>query len=208
VSENSTPFESAIGPPLVMIGASIGGPGTLEQILRRFPAGFPGAILIAQHMPEGKTAELADHLSRHTKVPVLECANAARVVSSHVYIAPGRHNMVVHRTTTHLCLTVTEAEESQVFVPSIDQLFCSGAAAVGSRSIGVVLTGIGNDGTEGLRAIRQVGGVTLAESEASAVVFGMPKHAIDSNVVDTVLPKNRLGAMILGLLLSWASGEE
>ncbi|MBI4864302.1 MAG: chemotaxis protein CheB [Candidatus Riflebacteria bacterium] len=193
--------------PLVLIGASIGGPGTLESVLRSFSRDFPGAILIAQHMPEGKTAELASRLSRQTKTSVVEGEHGLRVKPSHVYLAPGRHNMEVYSSNGRTYLSVQLAPPAQVFVPSIDALFRSGARVTGPRTIAVVLTGIGNDGTEGLREVHQMGGVTLAESEDSSVVFGMPKHAIDSGAVDTVLPKERLGKVIMGTLLSWAAGE-
>jgi two-component system chemotaxis response regulator CheB len=193
--------------PLVLMGASMGGPGTLERILRVITPNFPGAILIAQHMPEGMTAEFASHLEQQTKIPVKEAVDGEKIEMSRCYVAPGRHNMEVCQGRGFVSLRVEMAPPSQVFVPSIDQLFRTGAEVNLARTIGIVLTGIGTDGMEGLRAIRQVGGMTLAESETSAMHFGMPKHAIDSGVVDSIQHKERLGKIILGTLLSWADED-
>jgi two-component system chemotaxis response regulator CheB len=185
---------------LLVVGASTGGPPALQRLLTALPDGLPLAVVIAQHMPERFTAAFAERLGRTTSFSVSEGSEGDLLAPGRVLVAPGgRHLEVVRETSGALRCAVLGAEHAagRRYCPSVDLLFESASRAMGERVAGVVLTGMGNDGRLGIQAVKRAGGLTIAESEETAVVYGMPKEAIASGCVDEVLP---LGAIATRLV--------
>ena len=156
------------------------------------PAGASAAVVIAQHMPPGFTRSFAERLNKLSALVVREAAAGDRVEPGTVLIAPGGHHLVVKKDKDGLLTDLASRGASDMYVPSANRLLVSVAQACGPAVLGVVLTGMGKDGAEGVVAIKQKRGQCLAESEESAVIFGMPQEAIKTGAVDKVLP---LGAM-------------
>ncbi len=181
----------------VVIAASTGGPTALQAVVSALPAGLPAAVLIVQHIPRGFTRSLAERLDARSAIPVHEARDGEAVAPGTVLIAPaGIHTRLVRRGGAIL-VSLDEEPRDALHRPSADVLMASAAAVYGARVVGVVLTGMGSDGTEGLRAIRAAGGRTLAESEETCVIFGMPKAAIEAGVVDRAAPLDRVAGEIL-----------
>lgn len=185
------------GAEVVVIGTSTGGPPALQAIIPKLPPGLPSAILVVQHMPIGFTRSLADRLHSRSAVPVREAEDGESVAPGVVLIAPAGRHMKVRRRGPVTRVWLDEEPRSALHRPSVDVLMASVAKAYGPRSLGVVLTGMGSDGVEGLRAIRQTGGRTFAESEESCVIYGMPKAAVEAGVVDRSVPLARMADEIL-----------
>ena len=183
----------------VAIGASTGGPPALQQVLSALDAGLPAAVVIAQHMPEGFTRMFAERLDRIVGLRVREAEGAEELVSGLVLLAPGGRNLTVQAGMGGRVFAQLEAPSAtDRYVPSVDKLLTSAAAAYGSRLVSAVLTGMGDDGALGTRAVRAAGGLTIAEAEDSCVVFGMPREAIRTGAVQRVLPLPEIGAFIDG----------
>jgi two-component system chemotaxis response regulator CheB len=162
---------------IIAVGASTGGTEALKEFLEPLPADFP-AIAIVQHMPEKFTGQFAKRLDSLCKINVKEAVDGDRLLVGHALIAPGNHHMEVVRKGAEYTVKVTQTEPVNRHRPSVDVLFNSCAAQVGANAIGVILTGMGADGARGLLAMRQAGAFTIAQDEATSVVFGMPKEAI------------------------------
>jgi two-component system chemotaxis response regulator CheB len=173
---------------LFVLAASTGGPPALQTILRDLSPEFPGAVLIAQHMPAYFTATFARRLNELCALPVREAAAGDEVCCGQVLVAPGGQQMTVRGDAVagRLWVDLHEAGPEDRHVPSGDLLMESVAHSCGFASAGIVLTGMGDDGSRGLAAIRRAGGRSMAESEATAVVYGMPRHATAAGVVEQV----------------------
>ena len=173
-------------PRVVAIGASTGGPQAVQQLLAAVPGGVALAVLLAQHMPEKFTGTFAERLSRASAFNAKEAADGDLVAAGRLLVAPGGHHLkVVRDAEGSLRARVHRASAATVgYTPSVDQLFTSVAAAMGPMACGVVLTGMGSDGREGVKDIRRAGGLTIAESEDTAVVYGMPQAAVETGSVD------------------------
>lgn len=195
--------EEGIAPSrVVVIGASTGGPTAIFKILSALKPGLDVAIFVAQHMPEGFTQAFAERLDKYSPYRVSEGTKNESVIKERVYVAPGGYHMVLDKDAIgRPYIKLLKRSEKDKYVPSIDELFKSAAQVYGSRTIGVILTGMGSDGVEGLRAIKEAGGVTVAESEETSVLFGMPKEAIEKKVAQYVLPLPRIPVLINRLLL-------
>jgi two-component system chemotaxis response regulator CheB len=192
---------------LVAIAASTGGPSALVELFGRIPDRFPGAVLIAQHMPEKFTKTFAERLDRRGTLGVREAQDGDVVTAGHAYLCPGRLCMEVTPAPSppspnagELRLRLFQPTADDRFVPSADRLFTSVASAVGPRAIAVVLTGMGDDGAEGVQAVRKAGGIVLAENEASAIVYGMPRAAVATGAVHESLDLAGLGDMLAALV--------
>ena len=185
------------GIELVAIGASTGGPPALQKILSSFPAEFPFAVMVSQHMPSGFTRAFADRLNRLCPFPIKESVNGDPVRPGHVYIAPGGFNQLVEEVGGEVMIKLAEPSARDRYVPSVDAMFESLAAVYRARLLSVVLTGMGNDGSKGVRAVKSAGGQIFAESEESAIVFGMPREAIATNLVDKILSLDSMANEIL-----------
>jgi two-component system chemotaxis response regulator CheB len=181
---------------IVAIGASTGGTEALRDILRAMPYDAPG-IVIVQHMPAGFTAAFADHLNGSCRIEVREAAPGDRVTPGLALIARGNRHLLVKRRGFDLVVELTEDAPVCRHRPSVDVLFRSVAEAAGRNAVGVILTGMGADGAEGLLTMKQAGAPTIAQDESTSVVFGMPKEAIDRGAADVVLPLPRIAAGIL-----------
>jgi two-component system, chemotaxis family, protein-glutamate methylesterase/glutaminase len=162
---------------IIAIGASTGGTEALRYILKNIRADLPG-ILITQHMPAGFTRSFAEHLNRDCEVTVKEATDGERVMRGHAYIAPGGKHMELYRSGAKYYIKVRDGELVNRHKPSVDVLFDSVAHHAGENAMGIIMTGMGKDGAQGLLAMREAGARTVAQDEASCVVFGMPKEAI------------------------------
>lgn len=191
----------------VAIGASTGGPPALHAILRRFPKDISFGVLIVQHMPKGFTAPLAKRLDSICAIHVKEASAGDKVEPGVALIAPSGVHMRVRKTgdrsgeqpgmRAECMITLCNEASKNLHVPSADVLFRSVADAYGNRAMGVILTGMGSDGVEGLKAIKGIGGMTFAQDEESSVIFGMPGAAIKSGAVDKVISLTDMAETIL-----------
>ncbi|HEU4383553.1 MAG TPA: chemotaxis-specific protein-glutamate methyltransferase CheB [Anaeromyxobacteraceae bacterium] len=169
---------------VVVVGASLGGPRALAALLRALPAGFAAPVLVVQHIAEGFTDGLANWLDQESRLTVRTARDGDRLGPGLVLLAPTGHHLVLSRGLARL----SDAPPVDGFRPSVTPLFLSAAEAYGSRVCSVILTGMGRDGAEGLKAVKRAGGQTIAQDEASSAVFGMPRAAIETGSVDRVLP--------------------
>jgi len=193
------PREEAPPPEwLAVVGASTGGPPALQRLLSELPGELSLAVLVAQHMPERFTRTFAERMGRTSVYRVGEAEDGDAVVAGRVLVAPGGRHLSLERNGGGLRVRVLEPSEvaGRRYCPSIDLLFESAARAHADRVCGIVLTGMGNDGRRGIEAIKMAGGLTLAESRDSAVVYGMPEEAIATGRVDEVLPLERMARRI------------
>lgn len=185
--------------PIIAIGASTGGTEALQTVLTPLPANSP-AILVVQHMLAHFTAPFAQRLDRACQMHVKEAQEGDRVETGTIFIAPGGRHMVIVRQADHFVIQLQDGPMVHRVRPSVEVLFQSMATQVGKRGIGVILTGMGADGAEGLLAMKRAGARTVAQDQESCVVFGMPKMAIKAGGVDQVLPlveiPGRLVAMV------------
>ncbi len=189
---------------LIAIGASTGGTEAIREFLGVLPADAP-AVLIVQHMPEKFTRAFANRLDGLCAVRVREAEDGDRALAGHVLIAPGnRHMRLVREGTTYLVRLGDEPPVNR-HRPSVDVLFHSCADIAGANAVGVIMTGMGDDGARGLLAMRRAGAATLAQDEASSVVFGMPKCAVEIGAADRVLPLSRLADAALAAVLDGAA---
>ena len=188
----------AAGDKIVAIGASTGGTEALRVILEALPAGAPG-IVVVQHMPEGFTRAFAQRLDGLCRVEVKEAESGDRVEAGRVLLAPGNRHLLVHRNGAAFRADVVEGPPVSRHRPSVDVLFRSVSHAAGPHAVGVLLTGMGRDGADGLLEMRGQGAATLAQDEASSVVFGMPKEAIALGAAGEVLPLPRIAARMMEL---------
>ncbi len=177
---------------VIAVGASTGGTEALRTFLKAMPQDCP-PIVIAQHMPEGFTRAFAERLDSECPVRVKEGARGDRLCSGHAFIAPGNFHMLVERTpAAELTIQLSDGPLVSRHRPSVDVLFRSVAISAGANGIGIIMTGMGDDGAQGMLEMKTAGAFTIAQDEASCVVFGMPKEAIALGAVNVVVPLERL----------------
>jgi len=181
---------------LIIIGASTGGTEAIKEILMKLPADAPG-VLVAQHMPEHFTKSFADRLNTLCKISVKEAENNERILPGHAYIAPGHSHLLLKRSGANYMTKLDQGELVNRHRPSVDVLFRSAANVAGANALGIILTGMGKDGVQGLLEMKQAGSYTIAQDEASCVVFGMPKEAIAVGGVCEVLPLQNISRRAL-----------
>ena len=183
---------------LIVIGCSTGGPTALEKIIPALPNDFPGAIGIVQHMPEPFSRIFAKDLGQRSALRVKVAENGEPFRIGQVLMAPGDADLRVVREGSRIVAHVERPKENRLgWMSSIDLFFCSAARVMKNKTLGILLTGMGRDGAKGMAAIKIVGGRTIAEDESSAVVFGMPKAAIDSGAADSVVPLWQIPTLLL-----------
>lgn len=193
----------AIAPEIVAIVSSTGGPAALSQILRELPADFPLPIVVVQHIAPDFVASLADWLNHVTPLPVTIARLNEHPQPGHVYLAPGD----VHLRLAHGGrFTLTDQPDSARHIPSGDVLFESVAESYGARAIGLLLTGMGSDGARGLRRLHETNAFTIAQDEATSVVFGMPREAIALGAARRVLPLDDMPHVLM--ILSGMEGND
>lgn len=181
---------------VIAIGTSTGGTQALEAVLTRLPSTAPG-IVVVQHMPGAFTAAFAQRLDGLCQVEVREARNDDRVIPGLVLIAPGTHHLLLRRSGAQYRVEVRDGPLVSRHRPSVDVLFRSVAQAAGSNAIGIIMTGMGDDGAQGLLEMHQAGALTIAQDEASCIVYGMPKEAVARGAADDQLPLGSLPALIL-----------
>jgi two-component system chemotaxis response regulator CheB len=186
-------------PFVIAVAASTGGPPAVQRLLESLAVEPSPCVLVCQHMPAQFTKAFAERLDRIGPFNVTEAAEGDPVIPGHVYIAPGGQHMVVEEQDGGLVLKVTPQSEKDRYAPSADRLFSSVARMLGPKALVVVLTGMGSDGAAGVREVHQAGGEVWAESEETAVVFGMPQEAIATGLVRRVLPLGEIGPALVAI---------
>ncbi|MCG8312153.1 MAG: chemotaxis response regulator protein-glutamate methylesterase [Pseudomonadales bacterium] len=181
---------------IVAIGTSTGGTQALEAVLKPLPRVCPG-IVVVQHMPEKFTAAFAERLNGLCAIEVKEAQHNDRVISGRALIAPGGKHMVLKRSGAQYFVEVVDGPLVNRHIPSVDVLFRSTARAAGKNALGIIMTGMGDDGAAGLLEMREASARTLAQNEATCVVYGMPKEAIKRQAADEVLPLGRFPSEIV-----------
>lgn len=196
------PVHRAIGTKLagkrinyVGIGASTGGPVALQEVLSRIPVNFPYGIIVGIHMPKAFTGPYADRLNAKCSMTIREAVDGDILKPGLALIAPGgMHTTLVRRGSTIVVKTSpTSAYPQYVYIPSVDLMLSSMAEATNGSMLGVILTGMGNDGFKGMQALKGKGGVTIVQDEATSTIYGMPKACVDGGVADEVLPLGQIG---------------
>lgn len=191
---------------LVVVGASTGGPRALVELLSALPADFGAAVAVAQHMPPGFTQTLAERLNRRSALRVAEARDGDPLLPGHVLVSPGGSHLTVRRTPSGLVARVADEPADVLYRPSVDLLFDSAAEACGPRAVGVVLTGMGDDGAHGLRTLREAGAYTLAESRETAVIYGMPRAA--ASAAEQIVPLYEVAPLLTQLCACGATNPE
>jgi two-component system, chemotaxis family, protein-glutamate methylesterase/glutaminase len=216
-AENEPPAPVRVPEPLthsprehdvVLIGASTGGPRALAEVLSRLPEDFPVGVVVAQHMPAGFTLTLAERLNRRCRLHVVEAQDGTPIEPGRVLIAPGGKQITLRRSDRELCVGVDPGPTNLIHRPSVDLLFQSAARLIGARAVGVVLTGMGDDGARGLAELRAAGARTVVESSETAVIYGMPRAAAPS--AERILPLREIGPALveIGMGIGAAQREE
>jgi two-component system chemotaxis response regulator CheB len=181
---------------VIAIGTSTGGTQALEAVLTKLPATTAG-IVIVQHMPEKFTAMFAERLNGLCKLEVREAKHGDRVLPGRALIAPGARHMLLKRSGAQYYVEVVDGPVVNRHKPSVDVLFRSVAQVAGRNALGVIMTGMGDDGARGMKEMHDAGAQTVAEDESTCVVFGMPKVAIDMGGVDKIVPLDRIPQEII-----------
>ena len=182
--------------PVIAVGASTGGTEALRFLLDALPADAP-PVLIVQHMPGGFTTAFANRLAKSARIAVREAASGDQVVRGQALVARGDRHLTVHRNGGRCHVEVIEGPLVSRHRPSVDVLFRSMAQSLGMRAVGLIMTGMGDDGAQGLKEMKDAGAATFAQDESSSVVFGMPREAILRGAVQSVLPLGELPAAIV-----------
>ena len=195
VSEPAPPMSAPAA--ILGIGISTGGPAALSQFLPKLPEDFPVPVVIVQHMPPMFTLSLAEDLDRSCPLHVQEGKNGQPVVPGNVFIAPGGKQMKVVKSNGNARLRITDDTPEKNCKPSVDYLFRSLAECYGNRTLAVVMTGMGDDGTVGCRLLKRSGAMVLAQDERSCVVYGMPRRVVEAGLADEIVPLQELSHVIV-----------
>jgi two-component system chemotaxis response regulator CheB len=190
------PGQRAVGDKIIFIGASTGGTEAVETILTAMPIDAPG-IVVVQHMPELFTAAFASRLNDICQIEVKEAADGDLILPGRAFIAPGNRHTAIQRLRGNFAIEILDGPLVSRHRPSVNVLFHSAAANVGPNAVGVMLTGMGNDGSEGMLEMKRAGAVNIAQNEQTCVVFGMPKEAIAIGAVDYIVPLRQIAGQML-----------
>ena len=181
---------------VLAIGSSTGGPPALQSLFTSLPTKFPLSVVVSQHMPPGFTRAFSDRLNRLLPFEVKEAKSGDKVVKGRVLIAPGGHHMTFKKVKDGVEVEISERNGNDIYAPSVDKMFTSVAEIFEERVIAVILTGMGNDGKNGVKKIKRSKGYIIAESEETAIVYGMPREAVNSGAVNKVLPLNEIASQL------------
>lgn len=193
-----TEYKSHRKTGIIVIGSSTGGPKALQHIISKLPKEFPVPILIAQHMPPNFTAPFAERLNQISVVHVKEAEDREPLKKGIVYIAPGSGHMgVLRKRITETLISISNNFAEYVYKPSVDALMLSVVEIYSGQVLGVILTGLGNDGERGMREVKNKGGRTIAQNEQSCVVYGMPKSIIQAGLADKIVPLDKIAGEII-----------
>jgi two-component system chemotaxis response regulator CheB len=182
---------------LIAIGSSTGGPPALRQIFSSFEQKYPFSVVVSQHMPPGFTRAFADRLNRSSPFDVKEAEDGDLVLPGRILITPGGMNLVFEVSRDQVTARVVLPSGTDRYVPSVDKMFESCSEIYKKRVTAVILTGMGNDGSSGLHAIKDQGGYVIAESEETSVVYGMPRAAVATGLVDRIIPLHHVAHEIV-----------
>lgn len=191
---------------IIAIGASTGGTEAIKELLIQLPADIPG-IVMTQHMPPGFTRTFAERLHKVTRLHVVEAKGGERILPGHAYLAPGGSHLLVSRYGADYLTKLSDLPPVHRHRPAVDVMMDSVAQVGGKNVIGVLLTGMGKDGAQGMLEIRKQGGYTFAQDEESCVVYGMPKEAVNIGGVDQTIELSKMGEAILAKLKSLGGGN-
>ncbi len=191
---------------IIAIGASTGGTEAIKEVLMQLPSAVPG-IVMTQHMPPGFTRTYAERLNKLTKLYVVEAKGGERILPGHAYLAPGGYHLVVARSGADYVIRLSDAAPVHRHRPAVDVMMESVANAGGKNVLGVLLTGMGKDGAQGMLDIRNQGGFTFAQDEESCVVYGMPREAVSVGGVDKVVSLDAMGHAILDRIKTMGAGN-
>lgn len=180
---------------LVAIGVSTGGPLALQEVLSKIPGDFPAGIVIAQHMPPNFTKLLAERLNSISKIEVREAQNGEPIKPNLALIAQGGKNLIFEENSKEKFVKIVD-EPDTLYKPSVDIMMGSAAEVFGDKVLGVIMTGMGKDGLEGLKKVKEKGGYVIAQSEETCVVYGMPKAVVEAGIADAVIPLDKIGETI------------
>src|SRR5271155_3091932 len=183
---------------VIAVGASTGGTEALRVFLTALPTDCP-PVVIVQHMPEVFTRAFAERLNKECAIEVAEARDGDRLRTGRALIAPGNRHMLVNRSPEQLVVRIIDGPLVSRHRPSVDVLFRSVATSVGSKAVGIIMTGMGDDGAQGLSEMKEAGANTIAQDEATSIVFGMPKSAISRGAVDIVVPLEQIASAALNL---------
>ncbi len=181
---------------LIIVGASTGGTEAIKTLLINLPPDCPG-ILIAQHMPEAFTKSFAARLDGLCRISVKEAEDGERILPGHAYIAPGHSHLLLKRSGANYMTVLNQGPPVNHHRPSVDVLFRSAAKGVGQNAVGVILTGMGKDGAQGMLEMKRAGAYNFAQDEETCVVFGMPKEAIELGGVDEIVPIQNMAQRVM-----------
>lgn len=182
---------------LVVIGVSTGGPPVVQKILSALPEDLPACILIAQHMPATFTGPFAKRLDSVSKLTVTEAVGGEKLKNGHAYVCPGGKHIGLRMNGPLPEVMVTDHPRDALYKPTVNVLMETAGNLMGKRVVGVMLTGMGNDGVDGAKILRDKGGILIAQSEASCVVYGMPKAVVDANLANLVLDADEIAQAIV-----------
>jgi len=181
---------------IIAIGASTGGTEAIKEVLNSMPANAPG-IVISQHIPKEFSAPFAKRMNQTSAMTVSEAVDGQQILPGNVYIAPGSHHLLVVRSGARYICRLNEGPPVNRHRPSVDVMFRSVVQNVGANAIGVILTGMGNDGANGMLELHDIGCHCIAQDEKSSVVWGMPGEAVKLNAVDDILPLNKIAQKLM-----------
>lgn len=197
VEKASAPRMPIVGTEkIIAIGASTGGTEAIKDVLIDMPADSPG-IVITQHMPPGFTRTFAERLNRLSRLHVIEARGGERILPGHAFVAPGDHHLLVERSGANYVTRLSDAPQVHRHRPAVDPMFESVAKCAGRNVIAALLTGMGKDGAIGLKTIREAGGYTVAQDEASCVVYGMPREAVLLGGAEEVLSLEQIAEALM-----------
>ncbi|MDI6728826.1 MAG: chemotaxis response regulator protein-glutamate methylesterase [Thermodesulfovibrionales bacterium] len=194
-TSSSTSALTSTSDKIIAIGASTGGTQAITEIITSLPESTPG-IVIVQHMPPVFTSSFAERLNSISKIDVKEAVSGDRVMRGTAFIAPGNHHMTVKRNGAMYYVEIIDGPMVNFVRPSVDVLFRSVAKYAGRNAVGVILTGMGEDGARGMLEMKEAGAITIAQDEASSVVFGMPKRAIELGAADKVASLEEIASLL------------
>jgi two-component system, chemotaxis family, protein-glutamate methylesterase/glutaminase len=193
-------FEARLNYDIIAVGASTGGPGAVEFFINNLPSNLTIPVVIAQHMPERFIESFSRRISESTGMKVSIMQDGEALMTDHIYLAPGNTNMRIVLEGSSPIARCTQSSYKEFNYPSIDCIFESIARVYGGRAIGVILTGMGKDGSAGLLQIRKAGGLTVAQDETSSVVYGMPKAALEAGAVRYTVPLHEIPSFLISAL--------
>jgi two-component system chemotaxis response regulator CheB len=185
---------------VIAIGASTGGPTALQSIITQLPADLPASVMISQHMPAGFTKQFTERMNKLSAIEVSEAVDGEPLMRGHVYVCPGDHHFMLHKSWSKTLVHLKKASPGDHYVPSIDTMMKSAAKHFGPKVMGIILTGMGNDGKAGMREIKSAGGITIAESEETSVIYGMPREVVISGSADKILRLENIPEEIISCL--------